>query len=517
MSQDIKDLNKDIFFREMTLRICSSLDIGKALHRCFLFLNDMIPMEELIVVTYDNQLGAINIEAVATRDGGIEKGIKIPLNDKLQNEIESAVNFPRIRYVSDLHKDSMLSPLGDFFGWVNAHAVVVRFIIEKMYMGAFIIITKDDSINQDRYLKLLELINEPVAIALNNCKQYKELKAIKDALAEERQFLHNELEGRYKLEVIGADFGLKDVMDRVNKVAPLSSPVLLYGETGTGKEIISQVIHSLSHRANGPFIKINCGAIPDTLIDSELFGHEKGSFTGAISQKKGRFERADNGTIFLDEISELPLNAQVRLLRVLQEKEFERVGGTTSIKVDVRVISATNRNLEELVDKGLFREDLYFRLNVFPINIPALRERKGDIPALLQHFIMKKFRDMALPHIPVVDKGAINILMSYDWPGNVRELENIVERAIILSKGRPLDFRDILQADANINKAYDEMDTQMFMTLEEIERDHILNALKISKGKVEGNGGAAELLNINPGTLRHRMRKLRIPFGRKVS
>ncbi|MCX8111102.1 MAG: sigma-54 dependent transcriptional regulator, partial [Syntrophorhabdaceae bacterium] len=277
-----------------------------------------------------------------------------------------------------------------------------------------------------------------------------------------------------------------------------------------------QIIHSLSPKSNGPFIKLNCGAIPDTLIDSELFGHEKGSFTGAISQKKGRFEMAHNGTIFLDEISELPLNAQVRLLRVLQEKEFERVGGTVSLKIDVRVISATNRNLEELVKKGLFREDLFFRLNVFPIYIPPLRERKGDIPALVQHFIMKKFREMALPEIPVLDKGALDTLMSYDWPGNVRELENVVERAIILFKGRPLNFKDILQGDFKKDGSYD-MDVNKFSTLEAMEREHIQNALKISKGKVEGRDGAARLLGINPGTLRHRMRKLKIPFGRKAT
>lgn len=515
MSQNLKDLNRDIFFREITVRICSSLDIGKALHRCFLFLNDIVHIEELVLVTYDEQLGTINIEAVASPEEGCSRDIKVPLPSNLQSEIEKAAGFSRIRYVKDITKDPILSLIADILGWVDVQAIVVRFILEKKYMGAFIMITKDESASQDAYLELLRFVNEPIAIALNNCRQYKNLMAFKDALSEERHYLQNELRGRYSLEVIGADFGLKDVMARVNQVAPLASPVLLYGETGTGKEIISQIIHSLSPKSDGPFIKLNCGAIPDTLIDSELFGHEKGSFTGAIYQKKGRFERAHRGTIFLDEISELPLNAQVRLLRVLQEKEFERVGGVTPIKVDVRIISATNRNLEERVKKGLFREDLYFRLNVFPIYIPPLRERKGDIPALVQHFIMKKFKEMALPDIPIIDKGAINLLMSYGWPGNVRELENIVERAIILSKGRPLDFRDILQTDLGSDRFY-EMDMQVFSTLDVIEKEHIHNALRIARGKVEGKGGAAELLGMNPGTLRHRMRKLHIPFGKKT-
>jgi len=515
MLQNLKDIDKDEFFREVTVRICSSLDIEKALERCFLFLKDIIPLNEIVLVTYNSQLGTINIEAVANDGGRVCRDIKIPLPARLQDEIEMASDLSRIRYVKDTSKDPFIAPIGDILGWTDSQAIVARFILEGRYMGAFIITAKKGIPFRDEHLGLLEYINEPVAIALNNCKQFKELLMLKDALAEEKRFLQNELKTGSKFEVIGSDFGLKKVMVRVNQVAHLASPVLIYGETGTGKEIVSQVIHSLSPRSGGPFVKLNCGAIPDTLIDSELFGHEKGSFTGAISQKKGRFERAHGGTIFLDEISELPLNAQVRLLRVLQEKEFERVGGTSPIKVDVRIISATNRNLEELVKRGGFREDLYFRLNVFPIYIPPLRDRKIDIPSLVQHFIMKKFRELALPSVPVVEKGAMDILMAYDWPGNVRELENIVERAIILSKGRPIDFKGIIKAGVSMERPSD-TDKQTFPTLEEIEKEHIIKALRAAKGKVEGRDGAANLLGINPGTLRHRMRKLSIPFGRKA-
>jgi transcriptional regulator with GAF, ATPase, and Fis domain len=250
------------------------------------------------------------------------------------------------------------------------------------------------------------------------------------------------------------------------------------------------------------------------LADSELFGHEKGAFTGAIAQKLGRFERANGGTIFLDEISELPPQVQVRLLRVLQEKEIERVGGNKTIKVDVRIVSATNKDLVGLIEKGLFREDLYFRLNVFPILVPPLRERKNDIPILVHHFIRKKARDMVLPDIPIPAPGELDRLMRYDWPGNVRELENVVERAIILSKSKYLTFGNSIDADAPSleHRPGKEQETQR---LDDLEAQHIEAVLNKVDRRVSGKGGAAELLGINPNTLRHRMRKLGIKFGRK--
>ena len=260
---------------------------------------------------------------------------------------------------------------------------------------------------------------------------------------------------------------------------------------------------------------MNCGAIPETLVDSELFGHEKGAFTGAIAQKRGRFERAQGGTIFLDEVSELPPQVQVRLLRVLQEKEIERVGGTKPIKVDARIVSATNRDLESLVEKGQFREDLYFRLSVFPISVPPLRERRDDIPALVHHFILKKAREMVMPVIPTLAPGEIDRLMAYDWPGNVRELENAVERGIILSDAASVTFADIIGRPAPSSGEGGPPGEQETERLEEVEARHIEAVLKKAGGKVSGKGGAAALLDVNPNTLRHRMRKLGIRFGRK--
>ena len=263
---------------------------------------------------------------------------------------------------------------------------------------------------------------------------------LRDMLADENRYLRDELQRDWKEEIVGSSFGLREVMEQVWKVGPLPSPVLLVGETGSGKELIAHAIHNLSLRHNGPLVAVNCGAIPETLLDSELFGHEKGAFTGAVTQRRGRFERADKGTIFLDEVGELPAQAQVRLLRVLQEKEIERVGGSQAIKIDIRIISATHRNLEEMVAEGVFRADLYYRLGVFPIRIPPLRERRADIPALVSHFMEKKVHEMGLRITPTLAPGAIDRLLRYDWPGNVREVANVVERALIQSNGKPLTF-----------------------------------------------------------------------------
>jgi transcriptional regulator with PAS, ATPase and Fis domain len=309
-------------------------------------------------------------------------------------------------------------------------------------------------------------------------------------------------------------------MDLVHHVSPLDSPVLLLGETGTGKEVIANAVHKSSGRRDKPFIAVNCGAIPETLLDSELFGYEKGAFTGALSQKRGRIERAHGGTLFLDEIGELSADAQVRLLRVLQEKEIDRVGGASPVKVDIRIIAATHRNLEEMMDMGKFRHDLYFRLRVFPIVIPPLRERKEDIPALVQHFILKKSREMKRVTVPVPSSAAISRLMAYHWPGNVRELENAVERSLILSQGQRLDFSEI-GAGANEKPPQTQVAaptrTDGPFCLDEVMSRHIRQVLDMCGGRVEGPHGAAQLLAVKAATLRKRMKKLGIPFGRMAA
>jgi transcriptional regulator with GAF, ATPase, and Fis domain len=302
-------------------------------------------------------------------------------------------------------------------------------------------------------------------------------------------------------------------MDMVQRVAPMDSPVLLLGETGSGKEVIANAIHCSSGRREGPFIKVNCGAIPETLVDSELFGHEKGAFTGAVSQKRGRFERANKGTLFLDEIGELRPSIQVKLLRVLQNHEIERVGGSKAIPADIRIIAATHRDLEQMVSEGGFREDLLYRINVFPIHIPPLRDRKMDIPALVQHIVESKSRMMALSEVPTLAPGAIDVLTAYDWPGNVRELENVVERALILRKGGKLDFRELGGHRRSSQSKTQEFMEADFPLLDEAISSHILRALKLTGGRIEGRNGAARVLGVNPSTLRNRMKKLGIRFS----
>jgi transcriptional regulator with GAF, ATPase, and Fis domain len=337
---------------------------------------------------------------------------------------------------------------------------------------------------------------------------------LKEMLADDNRFLQGELRRMTGEEIIGANFGLKQVMEEVRKVAVLDTPVLLLGETGVGKEVIANTIHASSPRSKGPLVKVNCGAIPDSLIDSELFGHEKGAFTGALSQKRGRFERAHTGTVFLDKIGELPLQAQMRLLRVLQQKEIERVGGTQTIAVDIRVVAATHRNLEDMVKAGEFREDLWFRLSVFPITIPPLRKRTSDIPELLQYFIREKVKDLKLPSVPDVAPGVIDRLLAYAWPGNVRELANVVEREIILHPHGPLTFEHVNPAIPPGGQAVEERQAATD-NLDDAIRQHIQRVLNKASGKVHGPGGAAELLGVSANTLRNRMNKLGITYGRK--
>jgi transcriptional regulator with GAF, ATPase, and Fis domain len=308
--------------------------------------------------------------------------------------------------------------------------------------------------------------------------------------------------------IVGAEEGLREVMAAVRQVARADAPVLILGETGTGKEVVARAVHTHSRRANGPFLRVNCGAIPPELIDSELFGHERGSFTGAVGTRKGWFERADGGTLFLDEIGELPLAAQVRLLRVLQDGSFQRVGGERSLNVDVRLVAATNRDLRQAVRDGGFREDLWFRIAVFPIPLPPLRERLQDIPALAAHFSLRAADRLGLPpRMP--DAGDLTLLAAYPWPGNVRELASVIERAAILGDGRRLEVARALGVSPPLALAGSATAVRQTLTsLEDVIRQHIETALSQCHGRVEGPFGAARLLDLNPHTLRSKMRKL---------
>ena len=332
----------------------------------------------------------------------------------------------------------------------------------------------------------------------------EEVKELKIRLEAENVYLQEEIKLQHGFENIITGYkGLRGVMKKVEQVAPTDSTVLLTGETGTGKELFARALHEISDRADRPLVKVNCAALPTTLIESELFGHEKGAFTGAISRRVGRFELADGGTVFLDEIGALPLKLQAKLLRVLQEKEFERLGGTGTIKVDVRIIAATNRDLEKAIGMGEFRDDLYYRLNVFPINIPPLRERKEDIPLLVQHFV-QKYAARLNTKIDTLPKSLINTLKDYGWPGNVRELENIIERSMITSTGPILEL-----GEWEPKEVLTKRDSQI-STLREIKTEHIFTTLKMTGWKVSGEKGAAKILGLKSPTLVSKMKTLGI-------
>ena len=356
-------------------------------------------------------------------------------------------------------------------------------------------------------IALLADVAGQVVFLLENALAFEEIAALKDKLAAEKLYLESELRTEHNFEeIIGQSEVLKRVLYQVETVAPTDSTVLIRGETGTGKELIARAIHDIGERRRRSFVKVNCAAIPTGLLESELFGHERGAFTGALTQRIGRFELAAGGTIFLDEVGDIPLDVQPKLLRVLQEQEFERLGGTRTIHVDVRIIAATNRDLEEMTSTGTFRSDLYYRLNVFPVTVPPLRERAEDIPQLVRHYVQKFARRMKKP-LETIPADTMTVLSQYDWPGNVRELENVIERAVILSEGpilrvpvTELRGRDVPPAPSG--------------TLEATERDTIVRTLRETNWVLGGPRGAAARLGLKRTTLQSRMRKLGIRADR---
>lgn len=354
-------------------------------------------------------------------------------------------------------------------------------------------------------VKLLSQVAGQIAIALENSLNYQEVTRLKENLATEKLYLEEEIRSDRNLaEMVGQSPALHSVIHGIQIVAPTDATVLILGETGTGKELVARAVHELSGRKQQSFVKLSCASIPSGLLESELFGHEKGAFTGAIGPKIGRFELAHRGTLFLDEIGEIPLDLQTKLLRAIQEQEFERLGSNRTIRVDARIVAATNRDLRKMVDQNQFRSDLYYRLNVFPVRVPALRERREDIPLLIRHFT-HKFAKRLGRTVEVIPFGVIEHLMQYSWPGNIRELQNLIERSVILSTGQVLqvplaEIRSEPKDDAFATAKVDES----------AERDRIMRALREAGGVVGGPGGAAVRLGLKRTTLQSRMKKLNI-------
>ena len=504
------------FFRQATLEICSSLDIEKALFNSFKYICQYIPADQMNLNFFNENNSEGIIYASATHEGSKIVNILHSYSQKEKEIFFSPERTPDLLLLNSSEGLSIAKKSLDLLKRPDSSILGLRLRINGQLKGSVTLMARGRNRFTQDHLHLFSLLKDPWTIVLNNSRQYQELLQLKEMIADDNRYLQKELQIQIGDKIIGSDKGLNNVFGMLRHVAPQNSPILLLGETGVGKEVFALAIHQLSSRSEGPFIKVNCGAIPETLIDSELFGHEKGAFTGAVSQKRGRFERAHWGTIFLDEIGELPLPAQVRLLRVLEDKTIERVGGSEPVALDIRIIAATHRNLKNMIECGSFREDLYYRLNVFPIEIPPLRHRKADLGDLAEYFIRKKSIELGRYSPPELAPGAIRKLMAYDWPGNVRELENTIERALILNKGPYLDF-DPIQVPAMEEKISDQEHSPVsILKFNELAYSHITRILKLTGGRIQGEGGAAQLLGLNPGTLRHKMRMLGIPFGRKM-
>jgi len=498
---------------------CRHIEIEGSADRIARILAPRLPIDRLMVFAFDWSTSHLLLRAVGLMDSRAAYDTaprKLRPKDRLLLQ-----TWVREEGVIHHHKGEPRSEVLAILlgGEAEGHWLAAALSSEHGVAGALLLRAQPPHGYEPLHVKMMGLLVEPFSVALENDHRLHELNAIREAAEADKRSALSRL-GREGLvdTIVGNERGLRPVMQRVALVARSDVPVLILGETGSGKEVIARAIHDQSPRVKNPFIRVNCGAIPSELIDSELFGHEKGAFTGAIAQRRGWFERADEGTLLLDEIGELPMPAQVRLLRVLQEGIFERVGGERAVRVNVRIITATHRDLPGMVQQGQFREDLWYRIAGFPIVLPPLRERTEDIPALTAHFAQRAAKRFGLrPQMP--SPADLAFLTAYNWPGNVRELASVIDRAAILGDGHRLDIAKALGGIANVALPRDEMPGAApqaaghILTLDDAMRRHIESVLSATRGRIEGPHGAAKLLRINPHTLRARMRKLKIDWN----
>jgi transcriptional regulator with GAF, ATPase, and Fis domain len=506
---------------EIWREACRSIAIVHSTEGIARILTRYFPLHRVIVRRLDTQRSALETVANASGENsrplqGARTECTVPQMERVSTwcrhgriahrfsaspEIDWEVILP-----IGIQGDVLAGPLGD----------------EKQPEGILLLVAADGQAFEPQHEAMVEMLLGPFATALENDRRFREMEALRAAAEAERRSLLTRL-GRKDLTdvVVGADSGLRAVMERVELVARSDVPVLILGETGTGKEVIARLIHTHSSRDSGPFLRVNCGAIPPELIDSQLFGHERGAFTGAVDMHQGWFERANGGTLLLDEIGELPLAAQVRLLRILQDGWLERVGGRQSINVDVRIVAATHRDLAAMVTQGKFREDLWYRIAVFPVLLPPLRERPEDIPELARHFAERAASRFVLPlALPLPED--LELLRTYPWPGNIRELAAVIDRAAILGNGQRLEIAKALgtpsrqepAAPSGCQKPGCPSAAAEIVSLDEAMKRHIVSALLATRGRIEGRRGVAALLKINPHTLRARMRKLGVDWDR---
>jgi hydrogenase-4 transcriptional activator len=506
------------FLLDVWREVCRHSAIDEAVTRVTPILARQLPLDLVLVRSIDTEHACVETEAA-------EACGKAPLPGVVRTEC-SAAELQRL--LAWCREPAMLRQSAESAGLagllppgLDGEVLVGPLNADGDNPGVLVLAARPPHRFEAGHERLAQALLEPFSVAVANDRRVRELKAFREAAEADNRSLLSRLERHDISEsIVGAETGLRQVMQQVERVAGSDVPVLILGETGSGKEVVARAIHVRSQRASGPFLRVNCGAIPAELIDSELFGHERGSFTGAVSLRTGWFERADGGTLFLDECGELPLAAQVRLLRILQDGTFQRVGGEKQLHVHVRIVAATHRDLRAMVAEGRFREDLWYRLAVFPVQLPALRARPEDIPPLAAHFALRAARRLGAPPL-TPSRADIDLLVAYSWPGNVRELAAVIERAAILGDGRRLDVAQALGASlpaphllapAPVRGAVEER--EVFATLDEAMRAHVVAALGRTRGRIEGRDGAAALLDINPHTLRARMRKLGIEWQR---
>ena len=505
VTRDITERKRshDAFLLEITNALVSSLNIHQLLTAISSCLRQIQKFDYASIALYDPETKMLKREALdnASLDESPEDSLISPAGDSpaawvfntrkpLLLEGKPHEKFPH-KLPPVLVERAVRS--GCWLPLVGREGMLGTLNLLSQTAGAF---------GESDLIALGQMANQ-IAIALDNAVAYQRVSQQKDRLAEEKLYLQDEIRTEYNFEeIVGQSREIRKVLKQIETVAPTDSTVLILGETGTGKELLARAVHDLSPRHGKTFVRVNCASIPSGLLESELFGHEKGAFTGAINQRIGRLELANQGTLFLDEVGDIPLELQAKLLRALQEKEFERLGSSRTLTSDARIIAATNRDLKKMVASGEFRRDLYYRLNVFPIAVPPLRERKEDIPLLVQYFLAKYTKRMKR-NVETVPPEAMQDLVRYRWPGNIRELEHMIERAVILSSGSTLRLPafEVEEEEPNGGNS---------TSLENVEREHILRVLRKAGGKIAGPGGAAEQLGMNRTTLNSRMQKLGI-------
>jgi formate hydrogenlyase transcriptional activator len=497
---------------ELTNHVVSNLDFRDLLRAVVVSTRRVMGCDGVGITLPDSDNARLRIYALDSpfKDESIQEESLVPVDD----DVFGAVFRTGKLWCGSVEEARRLGMKGTAQAEVGT-VCILPLISRGRVLGTFGVVKyQDNAFTGD--IEFLSQIGNQVAIAVENACAFGKIRELKDQLSKEKLYLEDEIRGEMNFaQTIGSSASLRRVLKQVEIVAPTDSTVLIYGETGTGKELIARAIHDLSPRRGKAFVKLNCAAIPTGLLESELFGHEKGAFTGAIAQRIGRFEVANGGTIFLDEIGEIPLELQTKLLRVLQEREFERLGSSRTLRTDARLIAATNRDLEAMVSEQKFRSDLFFRLNVFPLRVPPLRERDGDIPLLVRHF-SQHFSKRMNKTIETIPSATMDALCRYTWPGNIRELQNVIERAVIISRGPALnvDVADLKfsKAGSSVEKPASPKSTSgaLHDALEQAERQQILEALEQCNWVVAGPKGAAAHLGMKRSTLQQRIRKLGI-------